>query len=340
MIPHSQASCQTDSRVQVPWQSQLIAAIRDPKELCRLLNLAPADVDLSDQACRDFPLLVPRAFVGLMQPGNPDDPLLLQVLNRKEEEVNPIGFSEDPLREEDFTPLPGLVHKYPGRVLLIVSGKCAINCRYCFRRSFDYGENNPGRQGWLDVMEYIRKQPGITEVIFSGGDPLSAPDKHLSWLTQQLETIPHLKRLRIHTRLPVVIPDRINEEFLSWVCETRLRVQVVLHINHPNEIGDGLRAAVRKMRARGLQPLNQSVLLKGINDQVDTLKALQENGYDAGILPYYLFCLDRVSGASHFEVSLQEAKSLWNELRTGLPGYLVPRLALEEAGEKSKTLIL
>lgn len=283
--------------------------------------------------------MVPRAFVGLMEPGNPEDPLLLQVLNRKEEEFNPPGFSDDPLQEEEFTPLPGLVHKYRGRVLLIVSGKCAINCRYCFRRSFAYGDNNPGKQGWLDVMNYIREREDISEVIFSGGDPLSAPDRHLSWLTQQLEEIPHLRRLRIHTRLPVVIPDRINDDFLAWVSATRLSVQIVLHINHPNEIGNGLRRAIDKLIAAGIHPLNQSVLLKGINDQVETLQTLQEVGFDAGILPYYLFCLDRIKGASHFETTQEKAREIWTELKYRLPGYLVPRLAIEEPGEKSKTLL-
>ncbi|MFX4226747.1 MAG: EF-P beta-lysylation protein EpmB [Porticoccaceae bacterium] len=340
MIPQSQVSCQTDSPHQETWQSQLINAVRDPAELCRLLKLTLSDMDLSGQAHRDFPLLVPRAFVDLMEPGNAADPLLLQVLNRKEEEFNPPGFSEDPLQEEEFTPLPGMVHKYHGRVLLIVTGKCAINCRYCFRRSFAYADNNPGKQGWLKVIDYIRERKEISEVIFSGGDPLSAPDKQLAWLTEQLGEIPHLRRLRIHTRLPVVIPDRINADFLDWVSATRLRVQIVLHINHPNEIGDGLGNAVDKLVARGIQPLNQSVLLRGINDDVDTLQALQEIGFDAGILPYYLFCLDQIKGASHFEVPQEKAHAIWNELKYRLPGYLVPRLAIEEPGKKSKTLLL
>lgn len=318
----------------------MINAVRDPVELCQLLKLTPSEIGLSSQGHRDFPLLVPRAFVDLMEPGNVADPLLLQVLNRREEEFNPPGFSEDPLQEEEFTPLPGMVHKYHGRVLLIVAGKCAINCRYCFRRSFAYEENNPGRQGWLKVIDYIRERKEISEVIFSGGDPLSAPDKQLAWLTEQLGKIPHLRRLRIHTRLPVVIPDRINDDFLDWISATRLAVQIVLHINHPNEIGEGLENAVSKLTDRGIQPLNQSVLLKGINDDADTLQALQENGFDAGILPYYLFCLDRVRGASHFEVSQETAREIWNELRYRLPGYLVPRLAIEEPGEKSKTLLL
>lgn len=275
-----------------------------------------------------------------MEPGNAADPLLLQVLNRKEEEFSPPGFSDDPLQEEEFTPLPGMVHKYHGRVLLIVAGKCAINCRYCFRRSFAYADNNPGRQGWLKVIDYIRERREISEVIFSGGDPLSAPDKQLAWLTEQLGEIPHLRRLRIHTRLPVVIPDRINDDLLNWISATRLRVQIVLHINHPNEISEGLGNAVGRLSAMGIQLLNQSVLLKGINDDVDTLQTLQENGFDVGILPYYLFCLDRVRGTSHFEVPQETARTIWNELQYRLPGYLVPRLAIEEPGEKSKTLLL
>jgi L-lysine 2,3-aminomutase len=339
MIPQSQVSCQTDSPDRGTWQAQLVTAIRDPEVLCRRLKLNTSDISLSTQAHKDFPLLVPSAFAELMEPGNPDDPLLLQVLNRAEEEINPPGYSEDPLQEQDFNPLPGVVHKYPGRVLLIVTGKCAINCRYCFRRSFSYGDNNPGRHDWLEAINYIRKRESITEVIYSGGDPLSAPDKHLAWLTEQLEDIPHLKRLRIHTRLPVVIPDRINDDFLDWVNKSRLRTQMVLHINHPNEIGDELTIAVKKLIDAGIQPLNQSVLLRGINDSVDTLQSLQEVGFEAGILPYYLFCLDRVRGASHFEVPLEKAQKIWGELQRRLPGYLVPRLAIEEPGENSKTLL-
>ena len=339
MIPQSQVSCQTDSPNRGTWQSQLITAIRDPDVLCRRLKLNPSDTHLSAQAHKDFPLLVPDAFAELMEPGNPNDPLLLQVLNRKEEEINPEGYTEDPLQEENFNPLPGLVHKYPGRVLLIVTGKCAINCRYCFRRSFAYADNNPGRQDWLKAISYIRERESISEVIYSGGDPLSAPDKHLAWLTQQLEDIPHLRRLRIHTRLPVVIPDRINTDFLDWVTKSRLKTQMVLHINHPNEIGPGLKEAIKKLSNAGIQPLNQSVLLRGINDNADTLQALQEIGFDAGILPYYLFCLDRVRGASHFEVPLEKAHKLWSELQQRLPGYLVPKLAIEEPGEHSKTLL-
>ncbi len=339
MIPQSQVSCQTDSSDRGTWQSQLISAIRDPEVLCQRLRLNTSDLSLSAQAHKDFPLLVPIAFAELMETGNPDDPLLLQVLNRSEEDTNPPGYSDDPLQEQGFNPLPGLVHKYPGRVLLIVTGKCAINCRYCFRRSFAYGDNNPGRQDWQAAISYIRERSNITEVIYSGGDPLSAPDKHLAWLTEQLEEIPHLKRLRIHTRLPVVIPDRINDDFLSWVTKSRLRTQVVLHINHPNEIGEELIKAVKKLINAGIQPLNQSVLLRGINDSVETLQALQEAGFDAGIMPYYLFCLDRVRGASHFEVPLNKAHKIWTELQQRLPGYLVPRLALEEPGENSKTLL-
>ena len=339
MIPQTDLSCQTQSDDSHSWQNQMIHSVRDARELCRLLKLSPEQLNLSEQAARQFPINVPRAFIEQIKPNNPHDPVLLQVLNRAEEDLRPQGFSTDPLDESNYRVAPGLIHKYRGRALMLVSSKCAIHCRYCFRRSFPYAENNPGRRQWQQAFDYIDKDSSLTEIIFSGGDPLSAADRQLSWLTEQLDQIPHLKRLRIHTRLPVVIPERICDALLDWIANTRLRVQMVLHINHPNEISPRLEAAVKRLRPLGIQPLNQSVLLRDINDNLKTLKELQEKSFDAGILPYYLHLPDPVEGASHFDVSTDRAKQLVTQLRAELPGYLVPRLAVELPGKPNKTIL-
>lgn len=343
MIPQTDLSCQIKKNQPAAtpdsWQRQMINSVRDAAELCQLLGLSPDQINLSEQAARQFPVTVPHAFIDHMEANNPNDPLLLQVLNLSEEDLRPQGFSSDPVDESDFMAAPGLIHKYHGRVLMVVSGKCAINCRYCFRRSFPYSENNPGREQWQTAFDYIKQDTDLTEVIFSGGDPLSAPDNHLQWLVQQLEEINHLKRLRIHTRLPVVIPERICDDLLGWLAKTRLKVQLVLHINHANEIGTDLKNAIRRLDGLGIQTLNQSVLLKGINDDVETLQELQEKAFDAGILPYYLHLLDPVEGASHFQVSKDQALNLVTQLRAKLPGYLIPRLAVELPGKSSKTIL-
>lgn len=339
MIPQTDLSCQIQRTQSDSWQSQMINSVRDVGELCQLLGLSPEKLNLSDEAARQFPVTVPRAFVSLMEPNNPNDPLLLQVLNQNKEDLRPQGFSSDPIDESRFMVAPGLIHKYHGRVLMVVSGKCAINCRYCFRRSFPYSENNPGRSQWQQAFDYIKEDSNLTEVIFSGGDPLSAPDNHLNWLVEQLESIAHLKRLRIHTRLPVVIPERICDDMLEWLEKTRLKVQFVLHINHPNEISSSLGTAIQRLSHLGIHTLNQSVLLKGINDHAETLQTLQERAFDAGILPYYLYLLDPVEGASHFEVSRETAVDLVNQIRSKLPGYLVPRLAVEIPGKTNKTIV-
>lgn len=340
MIPQTDLSCQTETASESSWQRQMIEAVRNPEELCELLDITPEEAGLSQVAHKQFPLMVPRGFVNLMERGNPEDPLLKQVLNTRAEEATVSGFEQDPLNEHEYNPLPGLIHKYQGRVLLIVTGKCAINCRYCFRRNFPYSDNNPSKGDWQAAFDYIRRDKSLTEVILSGGDPLSAPDKHLSWLTSQLEQITHLNRLRIHTRLPVVIPERINAEMLDWLDKTRFKTQLILHINHPNEISHRLEQAIKKLRPLGITPLNQSVLLKGINDQLEILTELQEKAFSAGILPYYLFCMDRVAGAAHFDVPQEQAKILLHRLRAQLPGYLVPRLAVETPGEFSKTILI
>ncbi|NCI15054.1 EF-P beta-lysylation protein EpmB [Cronobacter muytjensii] len=319
------------------WLSQLADVITDPDELLHLLNI---DTDEELLAGRDarrlFALRVPRAFVARMEKGNPQDPLLRQVLTSREEFVAAPGFTTDPLEEQNSV-VPGLLHKYHNRALLLVKGGCAVNCRYCFRRHFPYADNQGNKRNWQAALDYIAAHPELDEIIFSGGDPLMAKDNELEWLVARLEPIPHLKRLRIHSRLPIVIPARITDSLVRLLGETRLQVLLVNHINHAQEIDDAFRAGMAKLRAAGVTLLNQSVLLKGVNDNAATLAALSNALFDAGVMPYYLHVLDKVQGAAHFMVSDDKARAIMRELLSLVSGYLVPKLAREIGGEPSKT---
>ena len=314
------------------WQEQLATSIRDPKELLQKLELDPALLDGALAAHSDFPLRVPQAYLQRIERGNPNDPLLRQVLPLGTELLATPGYSNDPLEELNANPVPGLVHKYHGRVLLIVSPNCAINCRYCFRRHFPYGDNKPGRSEWQQALDYIAADPSISEVIFSGGDPLAASDRQLEWLTSKLEAIHHVKRLRIHTRLPVVIPDRITDHLLQWLGDSRLFTSMVIHSNHPNELDENTRNALVRLRNTGITLLNQTVLLADINDAPRVLGQLSERLFECSVLPYYLHQLDHIAGAAHFAVSDELARSLHRELLVTLPGYLVPKLVRELPG--------
>ncbi|WP_192034798.1 EF-P beta-lysylation protein EpmB [Halomonas sp. YLGW01] len=319
------------------WQRQLAEVIRDPAELCRRLGLDDDALPGARDGHALFEVRVPEAYLSRIRPGDPGDPLLRQVLPLGAEADTVNGFVADPLEEADHTPRRGLIHKYAGRVLLIASPACAINCRYCFRRHFPYQENSPSRAQWQETLDYLHGDPSIHEVILSGGDPLAASDRQLAWLVARLEEIPHLKRLRIHTRLPVVIPARIDEALLGWLGGTRLQKVVVLHANHAQEIDDAVVAACARLKAAGVTLLNQSVLLRGVNDSVEALAALSERLFEAEVLPYYLHVLDPVSGAAHFDVPDEEARALVTALRDHLPGFLMPRLVREVPGEASKT---
>ncbi|WP_280547862.1 EF-P beta-lysylation protein EpmB [Halomonas sp. 11-S5] len=323
--------------IQARWQTQLARAIRDPRELCRRLGLDEAWWPGAERGHALFEVRVPEVYLARIRPGDPADPLLRQVLPLAEEAVPMAGYVADPLKEAEHAPAPGLIHKYAGRVLLIASPACAVNCRYCFRRHFPYEENAPSRAQWEESLEHIRQDPSIREAILSGGDPLAASDRQLAWLVERLEAIPHLKRLRIHTRLPVVIPERIDDALLGWLGATHLQKVMVLHINHANEIDEAVIAACRKLSAAGVTLLNQSVLLRGVNDSIGALAALSERLFEAGILPYYLHVLDPVAGAAHFDVADDEARELVAGLREVLPGFLMPRLVREIPGEASKT---
>ncbi|MDQ2076470.1 EF-P beta-lysylation protein EpmB [Marinimicrobium sp. ABcell2] len=322
------------------WQNELTDLIRSPAELIELLELDPALLPSALAAAGDFALRVPRPYAMRIRKGDAHDPLLRQVLPLGDELLAAPGYSADPLQEKSTNPVPGLIHKYPGRVLLIVSGSCAINCRYCFRRHFPYQDNNPGRAAWQRALDYIAADSSITEVIYSGGDPLSAPDRHLTWLTQAVEAIAHVRRLRIHSRLPVVIPSRIDDECLSWMTNHRLDTSLVIHSNHANEIDAHLAEALGRVRAAGITLLNQTVLLKGVNDSLAALHELSERLFACGVLPYYLHLLDKVTGAQHFDLPVSRALELHQGLRDTLPGYLVPKLVREVPGAHSKTPVV
>jgi EF-P beta-lysylation protein EpmB len=318
------------------WQTLLANGVRCSDELLRQLAIDPDQLKLRPLA-GDFPLRVPAGFVRRMVKGDSNDPLLLQVLPVNAETTIVNGYNNDPLGELDVMPSPGLLHKYHGRALLTVTGACAIHCRYCFRRHFPYSDANPSTGHWEQAISYLANHPDINEIILSGGDPLTLTDSRLQQLTDRLVELPHLKTLRIHTRLPIVLPERVDDGLLAWIGQQGMKVVMVVHCNHPNEIDTTVTTAMQRLVKAGVTLLNQSVLLRGINDDVDTLARLSETLFDAGVLPYYLHQLDRVQSAAHFEVDDTMACELLTALRERLPGYLVPRLVREIPGEHSKT---
>jgi EF-P beta-lysylation protein EpmB len=318
------------------WQTEMAAAVTDPAELLALLGLGEEWLPGARAAARLFPLKVPRGFIGRMRGGDPHDPLLRQVLPLAEECLTAPGYAADPVGDRAAMVAPGVLHKYEARVLLTVTGACAVHCRYCFRRHFDYAEANPAADGWHPALERIAADASIREAILSGGDPLSLSDRRLAELVSRLEDIAHLKRLRLHTRTAVVLPARVTDELVARLRASRLATVVVVHVNHANEIDADVRAAAARLRAAGVTLLNQSVLLRGVNDSIERLAALSEALFDAGVLPYYLHALDRVQGAAHFDVAEATACTLHAELAARLPGYLVPRLVREIAGAPAK----
>jgi len=313
------------------WKKLLAEAVCDAQSLFSLLGLDDQAGVFCHQAGVDFKLRVPRHFVGLMARGDVDDPLLKQVLPVKDELVESPGFCVDPLAELSQNPLPGLVHKYKSRVLLVTTGACAINCRYCFRRHFPY-EDNRLSASFEDSLDYIRCHPEVNEVIFSGGDPLLLPDSVLFRLVRAVAAVPHVRRVRFHSRLPVVLPQRVDGGFLSELSKLDVDVVLVVHCNHPQEVSGEMREALRCLQGLGVTLLNQAVLLKGVNDDAGVLGELSEVLFSCGVLPYYLHLLDKVQGAAHFEVCEQRALEIMEGLLGALPGFLVPRLVREVAG--------
>ncbi len=321
------------------WQMSLKNLVSDPAELLALLNLPAEHLPAAERAAKLFGLRVPREFVELMHPGDINDPLLKQVLPIDAEFIDKPGYVADPLAESQARPVPGVVHKYQDRVLLILSGACAINCRYCFRRHFPYEENRISGAAKDRALDYIRERTELREVILSGGDPLVSSDKRLEELIGELSAINHIERLRIHSRLPVVIPRRLTEHLERILSSSGLQTALVLHINHPQEISDELTDACQRLRRAGITLLNQAVILRGINDEVEIQVELNRALYRSSILPYYLFLFDPVKGASHFDLSEPQAQALAAQMQAQLPGYLMPRLAKEIPGRPSKTLI-
>ena len=319
-----------------PWQLQWRDAVRDPAQLLAALGLQRLSGQLAEDGLAQFPLRVPRHFIARMRHGDASDPLLRQVLPLDAEDLSAPGFGLDAVGDLDASAAPGLLHKYEGRALLVATGSCAIHCRYCFRRHFPYAEQTAAANQWGESLAHRRRAPGIEELLLSGGDPLSLSTAKLQQFTDALEDIGHVKRLRIHTRLPIVLPDRVDGALLDWLSGLAQQCIVVVHANHPNEIDADVAAALGALRATGATVLNQSVLLRGVNDDVDALAGLSLKLFESGTLPYYLHPLDRVAGVAHFEVDDAHALALAEALRARLPGYLVPRLVREVAGAHSK----
>jgi EF-P beta-lysylation protein EpmB len=320
----------------VRWQALWRDAIRDPRELLDLLGLPELSARVSDAAAVQFPLRVPRGFAARMRPGDPADPLLRQVLPVDDEDRVVPGFGLDAVGDREARGGTGVIHKYEGRALLVATGSCAVHCRYCFRRHFPYGEETAAANQWREALDYLAADRSIAEVLLSGGDPLSLATPKLAEFTGALAALPHVRRVRLHTRLPVVLPERVDGELLAWLSGLPQQVVVVIHANHAQEIDAPVAEALAALRGTGATLLNQAVLLRGVNDDTATLAALSERLFDAGVLPYYLHQLDRVAGTAHFEVPEDRARALHAGLAACLPGYLVPRLVREVAGAAAK----
>jgi EF-P beta-lysylation protein EpmB len=319
------------------WQQELAEAITNPEDLAAALGLSPDAFAGAREAGRHFPLRIPRSFVGRMRRGDPDDALLRQVLPVAAELTGGAEYVEDPVGERSALRAPALLQKYRGRALLITTPACAVHCRYCFRREFPYTEQSAEGPRWSEALAAIAADDSLEEIILSGGDPLSLSNARLESLTRALAAIPHVRRIRVHTRQPVVLPSRVDAGLLQWLSAAALPIVLVLHVNHPNELDAELIAACARLRATGVTLLNQSVLLAGVNDDVAVLSELSRRLFEAGVLPYYLHALDRVRGAAHFAVADERARALAGQLAARLPGYLVPRLVREVSGAPAKT---
>lgn len=324
------------SSVKPDWQCSLAKAIRSPRELAQRLQLSAAVIDSAERSAADFALLVPESFLQRMRPGDLNDPLLRQVLPIGAEQEVVAGFELDALGESRFRKAPGLLHKYEGRALLVLTGACAIHCRYCFRRHYPYSQEPKRLDDWGPAFSAIEQDDTLREILLSGGDPLMLTDERLAGVVRRLDSIPHLRRLRLHTRLPIVLPDRVTSKLLDLLTSTRLTPVIVVHANHPRELTGDCAEAMRQLVRTGLLILNQSVLLRGVNDSADVLAELSERLIELGIHPYYLHQLDRVAGTAHFEVSEEIGRQLLSELRRRLPGYAVPRYVRETPGADFK----
>jgi len=324
-------------RPEAAWRRELATAFREPADLCRFLGLDPDHAAEAETSTAGFPFLVPRGFAARMRRGDPADPLLLQVLPRTAETRVVAGYTADPLAEAAFLAAPALVRKYEGRALVLVTGGCAVNCRYCFRRDFPYSASGATRRGLEAALAAVAADASLSEVILSGGDPLLIDDAELTGIVDRLDAMQHLRRLRIHTRLPVVLPSRVDDGLAATLAGSRLAKIVVIHANHPAELDHDVAEAVRRLAGLPAIVLNQAVLLRGVNDDASTLRELSARLVEIGVTPYYLHLLDRVRGTAHFDVPEATARALHAELLASLPGYAVPRLVREVPGESSKT---
>jgi EF-P beta-lysylation protein EpmB len=339
MIPDSTHAVTTPVKGKSDWRHELATAVQDPAELLRLLELDRPDLlDAARRAAALFPLRAPHSYIQRMRKADPQDPLLLQVLPLGAELVNTPGFSADPVGDLQAVRAPGLLQKYHGRALLVTTGACAIHCRYCFRREFPYATAGFKPGYWQAILDELQADTSVRELILSGGDPLTFTNEKLQQLLDSLSAVRHLKRIRIHSRLPVVLPSRIDHDLLQVLQGTRFRIVNVIHANHPNELDGAVAAAVAGLASVG-PVFNQSVLLKGVNDSADVLAQLSEALIDIGVIPYYLHLLDRVSGTQHFDINQQTAVELLQTVHARLPGYMVPRLVREIAGKPGKTVI-
>jgi EF-P beta-lysylation protein EpmB len=322
-----------------PWRQELTQAISDPAELLAALGLDQGLLAGAQRASRLFHLRVPHSYVRRMSQGDVHDPLLRQVLPLDSECIEAADYTHDPVGDLDARVAPAVLQKYAGRALLTATGACAVHCRYCFRRHYPYAEASQRGDRWQALTEHLMRHQDIYEVILSGGDPLTLSDERLGSLARDLGDIHHLRRLRIHTRLPVVLPSRVDEALLSWLRGCALKTVLVVHVNHAREIDAAVRGALCRLGEAGVVLLNQSVLLRGVNDELSRLIELSEALFEAGVMPYYLHMLDKVQGAAHYAVEEERALALFRGLRRALPGYLVPRLARERAGEPYKLLL-
>ena len=321
------------------WQKNLQDCISDVDELFQLLELPQQYKSGALKAHQLFPLKVPQRYLTLIEKGNINDPLLRQILPLDAESEVIEGYSSDPLQELRQMHSPGVIKKYQGRLLLTLTGTCAVNCRYCFRRLFPYSKANPSNQYWQSALERIQGDSSISEIILSGGDPLLLSDKKLASLINDLKSIEHLNTLRIHTRVPVFLPERINKDLLTLLQACPLKVVMVIHCNHPREIDLAVEQQLSALKQIGITLLNQAVLLKNVNDDAKTLVDLSQRLFEADVLPYYLHLLDKVNGAAHFDVPEEKAKQIYQQLLSSLPGYLVPKLVREAPDRPSKTPI-
>lgn len=321
------------------WVEELKTIITDPRVLMDMLEIQGSDLEVVLETALHFPLRVTKSFIEKMKKKDINDPLLKQVLPLKAEQKLTPGFSLDPLNEKKYNPVSGLLHKYAGRVLLTLTGGCAIHCRYCFRQNFPYQANIPGKK-LGKILSYLEKDTSIREIILSGGDPLLMKDAYLEYVFQQLANIKHLEIVRIHSRLPIVLPSRITENFIQSITKTRLKCVLVTHCNHSNELDALIAENAKRLVSHGITLLNQTVLLKGINDSVEVLKSLSYDLFSCQIMPYYLHCLDKVQGTAHFDIATRKAKALYYQLRACLPGYLVPLLVKETEGILYKAPII